>query len=162
MADKRFIIHIASEIVVIASLIMFFFKKKNELETRIDALEKTVHALNSQLAGAVQYIQQLPIQPLSKSDHVAPPLAECVDNVCPVKHAPHGLGSSGHVPVCTAQSIPSRAEYTPPHTTTHRGAVVAFDDMVGTCVQTDEELDDALVVELSELADSRVDDQAPQ
>lgn len=45
MTDKRFIAHIATEIVLLFGIVLFFFRQKQRLEQRIAALEDIVHKM---------------------------------------------------------------------------------------------------------------------
>jgi len=45
MADKRFLAHVATEVVVVFGIVFFFFRQKQRLEQRVAALEETVHKM---------------------------------------------------------------------------------------------------------------------
>lgn len=46
MTDKRFLAHIATEVVVVFAIVFFFFRQKQRLEQRVAALEEAVRALH--------------------------------------------------------------------------------------------------------------------
>jgi len=45
MADKRFLAHVATEVVVVFGIVFFFFRQKQRLEQRVAALEETVRKM---------------------------------------------------------------------------------------------------------------------
>lgn len=51
MADKRFLAHVATEVVVVFGIVFFFFRQKQRLEQRVAELEETVHKMQETILG---------------------------------------------------------------------------------------------------------------
>lgn len=50
MADKRFMCHVVSEILIVVGIVFMFFREKRKMEARISELEKKISTMNENFA----------------------------------------------------------------------------------------------------------------
>lgn len=105
MTDKRFIAHIATEIVLLFGIVLFFFRQKQRLEHRIAQLEDAVRKMHETLESMARIntapvvVEQPPVNYFpQRRNAVVFATNICSDRMCEIANSQNATGSVQEVP----------------------------------------------------------------
>lgn len=104
MADKRFIAHVATEIVLLFGIVLFFFRQKQRLEQRIAQLEDAVRKMHETLESMARInapvvVKQPPVNYFpQRRNAVVFATNICSDRMCEIANSQDATGGVQEVP----------------------------------------------------------------
>lgn len=130
MTDKRFIAHVATEVVVVFGIVFFFFRQKQRLEQRVAQLEDAMCKMHETLESMARIsapvvVERPPVNYFpQRRNAVVFATNVCSDRMCDIVNTPPA---------------------------TDRVQEVPFEELISTDNRSLQEIDDEIAEELSEL-----------